>query len=244
MDIKLKDYMYDDIIPVRYSPKMQIKRQGWRCEHRQTGLKHPNCFNKEYNIQEKKAALDIECGALDADFDIILSWSIKTIGKNELWFDHITKKDLSSGQYDSRIVQTIIETMWRYSRIITHYGNAGRFDIPFLRARYLWLKARNLYKGPDFPGYGYMYQSDTYSMAKRCLKISSRRQGSVANTILGEDIKTKIDKNYWMAVKYGNDKQRKEALKYILDHNHKDCEQLEGNYLALKPFIRETRTSI
>lgn len=214
------------------------------CQHRHRYSTHFSCFLREFNIHERKAALDIEAGGLDSDFDITLSWAIKTIGKDEYLYDHITKDDLDSGIGDAWILSTLIETLKTYDRVVTHYGNAGRFDVPFIRGRYLWLKARGIYKGPDFPVYGEMYQSDTYSFAKRCLKIHSRRQNAIAKAILGVDIKTKIDNDYWLAVKYGTKQQRNEALKYIVDHNLKDVEQLEGNYLALLPYVREARTSI
>jgi len=214
------------------------------CPHRHRYSTHFSCFLSKFNIQEKKAGLDIEAGGLDSDFDIMLSWAIKTINKDEYFYDHVTKDDLDSGISDARILSTLIETLKGYDRIVTHYGNAGRFDVPFIRGRYLWLKARKVYEGPDFPIYGEMYQSDTYTFAKRCLKIHSRRQNSIAKAILGVDIKTKIDNDYWLAIKYGTKQQRNDAIKYIVDHNLRDTEQLEGNYLALLPYVREVRSSI
>lgn len=216
----------------------------WRCQHRHNGVRHFNCFLKEFNISEKKGCLDIEAGALNADFDICLSWAIKTVGKDEIFYDHITKKDLDLGTYDKRIIETLVSTMRTYDRLITHYGKNRWFDIPFIRARYLWLKARGLYEGENFPVHGEIYVSDTYGMSKSLLKIASRRQDAVANTVQGKDIKTKIDKDYWMAIKYGNTKARNKAIDYILDHNHKDVQQLEGNYLTLVPFVKETKSSI
>lgn len=234
----------DEIIECRWTPTMRMKRKTYHCKHSHTGLSHKNCYVKENGIEEIKGALDIEAGALDADFDIMLSWTIKTINKDEIFYDHITKKDLDSGTYDKRIVETLVSTMWKYTRLVTHYGKNLWFDIPFVRARYLWLKARNMYNGEDFPKYGEMYVSDTYSMSKKLLKISSRRQNSVANVIQGKDIKTRIEKDYWMAIKYGSTKERNKAIKYILDHNQRDVEQLEKNYLTLVPFIKEIKTSI
>ncbi|MHA1685334.1 MAG: hypothetical protein ACTSYD_02875 [Candidatus Heimdallarchaeaceae archaeon] len=238
------EYQYSRINPLRFSKDEIEKRKNWRCEHRHNGMNHQSCFNKEHGIKERVAAFDIEAGALNADFDITLAWCLKTIGKNEYWYDHIIKKDLEDGIYDNRIIESLVETLWSYDRIVTHYGKARWFDVPFIRARYLWLKARGLYKGVDFPTYGMLWISDTYSMSKRSLKISSRRQNSVANIIQGKDIKTKIEKDFWMAIKYGNSKERNKAIKYIKEHNIKDCEQLEGNYLILLPFCREVRTSI
>jgi len=234
----------DEIIKARWNFKTIQKRKAFKCVHGHTGISHPNCYVKENNIQEVQGAFDIEAGALDGDFDLCLSWANKTIGKDEYFYDHITKKDLDSGQYDKRIIETCVSTMWKYTRLVTHYGSNFRFDLPFIRARYLWLKARGLYEGERFPGPGEMYVSDTYSMAKKLLKISSRRQDNLANVVQGKDIKTKIAKDHWLAIKYGNSAQRKAAIDYIVDHNIKDVEQLEGNFLALLPFTRLIKSSI
>lgn len=234
----------DEVIPCRWTDKMKEARAKYRCVHGHSGLAHPNCYLRENGIEERKGCLDIEAGGLKADFDIVLSWAIKTVNKDEIVYDYITKEDLDSEKYDARLIATIVENMWNFTRIITHYGSNFRFDLPFVRARYLWLKARGLYDGPDFPGYGDMYVTDTYAMARKLLAISSRRQGSVGSVCQGEDIKTSIDRDYWMTIKYGTTRQRKAAIEYIVDHNTKDCIQLEGNYLAMLPFVRETRTSI
>lgn len=248
-----KQLKYTDTLPKYMANLTNIKRANstqyeWLyehgCGHRHRFTKHFSCFLKQYEIEEVKGAMDIEAGALDADFDICLSWCIKTINKDEIFYDHITKSDLDKGIYDKRIIETLVDTMWKYDRLVLHYGKNRWFDLPFIRARYLWLKARNLYEGAVFPSYGEMYVSDTFGMAKSLLKISSRRQNSIANVVQGEDIKTKIDKDYWMGIKYGNNKVREAAISYIVDHNIKDCYQLEGNYLALLPFVNETRTSI
>jgi len=47
-----------------------------------------------------------------------------------------------------------------------------------------------------------------------------------------------------LAIKYGTKQQRNDAIKYIVDHNLRDTEQLEGNYLALLPYVKEVRSSI
>ena len=235
-----------EIIPLRWTPEMKELRSQWKCIHGHTGLSHPNCYLKENDIQERKGCLDIEAGGLKADFDIMLSWAIKTSGKNEYVYDHITTNDLKNGVYDARIMSTLIEHMWAFDRLIVHYGGPGKFDLGFIRTRYLWLiaKNRNLYKGERLPGYGEMYYSDTYPMAKRVLTISSRRQNSIASSILGNDVKTKIDRDCWMDIKYGNARKRQKAINYIIEHNILDCQQLDENYLTLLPFVKETRSFI
>jgi len=235
---------HSPIVPARFSPEEIARREEYKCVHHHSGMSHKNCYNKENGIKERKGCLDIEASNLSADFGIMLSWAIKTSGEDETFYDHVTKKDLESGAYDSRIMRSLMDQMWQYDRIITHYGQNRCFDIPFVRSRYLWLNARRKYTGTRMPGPGEMWLSDTYAMSKRLLALSSRRQNVVANLVQGVDVKTPIDRDHWLAIQNGNSKQRREAIDYIVEHNLKDVEQLDANYLALVPFVTETRTSI
>ena len=233
------------IIPIRWSKEEIKAREKFRCaKHGHDGISHKSCYDKEMGTVERKGCLDIESGNLDADFGIVLSWTIKVSEEETYYTDHITKKDLQSGNYDARLLSTLVKKLWEFDRLITHYGINGRFDIPFIRARYLWLVSRKMYKGQRFPGYGEMYVSDTYSMAKKLLKISSRRQNVVATVIQGIDVKTPIDRDRWLAIQYGNMDQREAAIEYIVEHNIKDTQQLDQNYLLMLPFVRELKSSI
>lgn len=236
--MKLKDYQYSNINPLRYSPEMIRSRKGWHCkEHRHNGIQHANCYNKENDIQERIGCLDIECGGLDAGFDIVYGWCIKLHGKNEIYYDILTVDDLKAGIKDRRVLESLCNTLWKFDRLITHYGSRARFDIPFIRTRCVRL-------GLDFPTYGMLWVTDTYTLAKNLLRLTSNRQSRVARAILGKDEKTTIDDTYWMNVKYGTEKERKKALKYVLDHCEHDVYQLDDNYTKLRPFVRETRTSL
>ena len=240
----MEQFQHSKINPLRWSEFEIARRKRFHCEaHGHNGTTHPKCYNTAKGIVERVGCFDIEAGALNADFDIMLSWAIGKIG-GDVGYDHLTHKNIATGIYDSKIIATLIRELWSFDRIVTHYGNNARFDVPFVRTRYLWLKARGLYNGPDFPTFGMLWQTDTFTMAKQKTKIVSRRQGMIASAILGKDVKTTIEKDYWMAVKYGNASQRQKALKYIVKHNLKDVEQLEENYLTLLPFCRECRTSI
>lgn len=233
------------VIPLRWSQDEENARRAFKCTpHSHNGISHKKCYEREKGIQERKGCIDIEAGALDADFDIMLSWTIKTVEKDEVYCDCLIPADFKKGSYDARLVATCVAAMWKYDRLIGHYSGAGRFDIPFIRSRYFWLKARGYYKGLPFPMWGEMFGTDTYTMSKRLLKISSRRQDSVANTVQGKDIKTRIDKDYWMAIKYGNPAARKSAIQYIQEHNRKDVEQLEQNYLIMLPYYNEVKSYI
>lgn len=240
----MERFQYSKINPRRWSDREIQARKNWHCDkHGHSGITHPKCYNTAHSIVERKGCFDIEAGALVADFDIMLSWSLKKI-RGATAYDYLTHEDIVTGVYDKHIVESLVRELWKYDRIITHYGNNARFDIPFVRTRYLWLNARGLYEGPDFPGYGQLWQSDTFTMAKQKTALSSRRQDSIASTILAKDVKTKIEKDYWMAVKYGSIADRQKAIRYIVRHNLFDVEQLEDNYLMLLPFVLERRTSM
>jgi hypothetical protein len=239
-----KEGQFSKIVPIRWTKEDIKLREEFKCKHSHNGIQHPNCYNVFNGIEERKGCLDIESSNLKADFAITLSWTLKESGKDHYVYDHVTKEDLNSGIYDARIVASLIDEIWKYDRLIGHYCKNGYFDIPFIRARYLWLLARKLYKGTRFPGYGEMWVTDTYTMAKPLLTISSKRQNNIANVIQGKDIKTVIDKDHWMAIQNGSPKQRKAAIDYIVEHNIKDAEQLDANYLLLLPFIKPSRVSI
>jgi len=234
----IEPYQYSQVNPLRFSKAEYLRRLNWHCpNHRHNGLStgHIACYNAAHNIKERKGFLDIEASNLDANFGIILSWCIKTIGKDEIYYDCLTPKDLRSGITDRRIVETLVDHFWKYDRLVTHYG--CKFDIPFIRTRAL---VHNIL----FPEYGYIWHTDVWRIARNKLRLNSNRQGSVARAIQGKDIKTSIHPEKWLQVQFGGARERKEALDYVLQHNEYDVKQGEKNYLLLLPFIRETKTSI
>jgi len=95
-----------------------------------------------------------------------------------------------------------------------------------------------------YPGYGAMKQSDTWQMARKKLKIHSNRQDSVAQTLTQKSDKTRIHPDIWLKAQFGNKKDRKEALDYILEHCKIDVMELEENYLSLLPYVKPSSTSI
>jgi uncharacterized protein YprB with RNaseH-like and TPR domain len=205
------------------------------CKHGHKMIAHFNCFLKEHNIEEKVGCLDIEASNLDANFGVMLSWAIKPVSADYTYYDCLTLEDIDKGTSDKRIVESCVERMLEFDRLVGHYS--CRFDFPFIRTRALHHK---LY----FPEYGLIYQTDVWMMAKKKLKLHSNRQDCVAECLLGENIKTRLHPQKWQEVQFGTKAQRREGLRYVLDHNLRDVEQLEANYLALKPFVKETRTSI
>ncbi len=162
-------------------------------------------------------------------------YCMKPLGSDKIIWDCLTLEDIDNGIQDRRIVESAIDELVKYDRVYGHYSS--RFDVPFLRTRAL---VHGLY----FPGYGAMKQSDTWEMAKRKLKIHSNRQDSVSATLTKKSDKTKIHPDVWLKAQFGTNKERKAALKYILDHCMIDVTELEENYLKLLPYVKPSNTSI
>ena len=215
----------------RFTKKELLARLNWRCKHGQNGISHRCCWDRDHNNVERVAFLDIECSNLKADYGIMLSYCIKPAGSKQILSSVITKKDLQSGVLDKRIVTNCIEDMRKFDKMVGHYSS--RFDIPFVRTR-------ALYWDLDFPQYRELTQVDTWRLAKRLLCLSSNRQNVIAQTILHQDIKTRIVPEVWINALQGNPK----ALAYILDHNRRDVLQLERNYNKLIKFAARCNQTI
>ena len=199
---------------------------NYKCTHGHNGLSHYNCYMREEKKEERVGCLDIEASNLKANFGIILSWAIKPLHEEEIYYDVITKRDLKAGVMDRDVVATLLDTIdTSFDRVVTWYGT--KFDIPYIRSR-------ALYHGLEHYKFGEVLHTDAYYMARSKLCIHSNRQGVVGGFLSGEDIKTKIDFEHWLKALTGNEK----SLAYILDHNLADVQQLEDNYLKLRDFVK------
>lgn len=208
---------------------------NFRCEHKHSFKTHPNCYrNSPDSMVEKIAILDIETSQLKANFGIILSWSVKELD-GEIAVDVLRPDDVAQNLYDKQVTASLIKEMLKYNRLVTQFGTY--FDIPFIRTRAeRW--------GLDFPGFRSIYHTDVWKIAKRKLLLHSNRQGSIAETVLGHDIKTRVNPKIWLAIQFGNTDEKEKAMKYLIDHNMKDVIELEQIYKRLRKYIREGRTSI
>jgi len=208
---------------------------NYRCKHSHSAFEHPSCYKKESKIVEKVCCLDIETSNLHADFGVILSWCIKSLDNKKLFVDTITLDDIHKNKYDSRVVESCVKNLKEFDRVVGQFSTY--FDIPFIRTRAEHWKI-------DFPKYGDIYHTDIWKIAKRKLRLHSNRQGSIAETILGQNIKTRIHPKIWLQMQFGSDKVREDAIEYITKHNKKDVIQLEALYKRLRKYVREGRTSI
>lgn len=204
------------------------------CEHKHTYLDHYNCYIKENPDQKKIGFYDIECSNLDADFGIILSYSIKVLGKNEYYEGCIKKVDIDrakAGDEDKEVVKQLVEDLQKFDLLIGYYSS--RFDMPFIRTRALTC-------GIDFPEYGSIKHIDLYFTIRGKFKLSSNRLENACRVILGKTEKTRVDGKYWRAATRGN----VAALKYITTHNRYDVDDLEKLYVKVIGFRRKAENSI
>lgn len=207
-----------------------VKYMTGRCKHRHRYIEHPNCFIKETNKEIKIGYLDIETTDLVADIGIMLTWVIKTKGKNQYYCGRIKKEEIFNEEFDKRICKDLIDALDNYDVIITYYGT--KFDIPFMRTRCL---AWNL----PFVTFGYLKHKDVYYMVKRLLKLH-RSSLEAATKFFGIHGKDHVEVDVWRKARYGN----KSALDYVFNHNVKDVEILEALHEKLEAYDKGMAKSI
>ena len=210
-----------------------LKLAKGKCKHKHTYLDHYACYLAENpEKEERRAYFDIEASNLDADYGIMLSWAIKPSDSDVVIGDVLTPADVKKGTEDKRIVQSCIEALTNFDKVVTYYGTG--FDIPFLRARALIV-------GVPFPAFGTLKHKDLYYVIKSKFKLSSRRLENACRQLLGATEKTRIDAKYWRNGVRGE----KKSLAYIYDHNLHDVTDLEKLYNKVIEFGKiQNNTSI
>jgi len=204
-----------------------------RCPHRHTYIEHQDCYE---GIPQRIGFFDIETTAFDAGFGILLSYAIKGGGKDKIFSDAITLDDIrksKAGDEDLRLVKNCVRDLSQFDRIVTHYGNDYRFDVPFIRTRAVAL-------GVPFPAYGTIKQEDTYTILKSKFKVGRNRLETACRVLLGETEKNHVDPKVWRAAGRGDAK----ALRYVLDHNKRDVRDLERLYEKIVPFTKGISRSL
>jgi len=214
----------------KFSKQELVKMAATKCKHGHTYLEHPNCYLKDKAADLRIGYLDIESGGLNANFDYMLTWVIKTKGKDEYRCGVIDQKDILAFNFDKQILEKLIESLTEYDVIYTYYGTG--FDIPFIRSRAMMQKMK-------FLTFGAMQHKDLYFVVRSKMKLHKSSLDS-ACAALGIKGKNHIKGNFWMRAKVGD----KEALAYVLDHNKKDCQILEKLHEKLQYYYKDTTNSI
>lgn len=201
------------------------------CNHGHTYLSHYSCYLRENPLKKRYAYLDIEASNLKADFGVCYCYCMKVRGEDTILERVITKRELETC-LDREVVKQFIADLLKFDRTYGYYSS--RYDLPFMRAR-------ALYHGIEFPGYGVRYHKDLYFVARSKLSaLSSRRLKTVAEVVLGKSQKTTLDPRHWIQAMGGN----KKSLDYIVTHCRYDVIDLELVHRKLEPFYPEHDTSI
>lgn len=200
------------------------------CKHGHKYCTHPACYLRETGKKQKIGYFDIETGGLNANFDYMLTYVIKTRDENEYFSGIIKQSDIQSYKLDKVLLKKLIKDLLRYDIIVTYYGT--RFDIPFVRSRALSY-------GLDFPVFGLVKHKDVYYMVKRKMRLHRSSLDS-ACAFLNIKGKNHIKGNLWMKAKLGDEK----TLEYVYNHNVKDVQILEKLHKRLESFVKNTTKSI
>ena len=169
-------------------------------------------------------SFDIETSNLQADFSIMLTACIKPYNQESKVFRADSYPEWKTDRAnDYQIVKAVAEELRKHAIVITHYGIY--FDIPFLRAK---MVKHNLEPLPQ------MFAVDTWSIARKSYKVSSRRLKGLADFFdVGE--KEPVEGPLWMEAAYNGDR---EAMNKIVAHNIKDVEILEKLACLSFPYLR------
>lgn len=180
--------------------------------------------------------LDIEATNLNANFGYMLSYVIKTKGKNEFKSSVISKKEITEFQFDKKVLEDLLRDLECYDVIYTHYGADRRFDIPFIRTRAYFHNMENL-----LPKNMEKFIFDTWLIAKNKLRLHNNRLDSIAEACGITNIKkTPLSSKKWTRAALGDE----DALKYIYTHNKRDSQLLERIHKKLEVVERPIYRSI
>lgn len=221
-----------------------LKRAKWKCplqgHSKHNGLEHPRCFDKFKMVGgEKILFFDIEAEDLNADYGIMFNWCAMDEDGN-IFEDAITlddiKKNKSSDRNiepkeDKRIVQSLVDLMSKYNRVVGHYSCG--YDLPFTRTRAVIC-------GVDFPNYGELYQSDTWVFLKKKFKLSRNSLDNGCRKLIGVSHKDKLS----LSIKHGVLRGEKWAIEASQKHCKQDVIDLVALYNKTYRYSKKTNSSI
>ena len=219
------------------SKKEMEQRVKFHCKHGHNGFSHRLCYENTKGIKERIGFLDIETSDLYATSGMIYCYCIKS-NDGKLIKRTVTLKDLHKGDFDKNLLKQFIEDAKEFDRFVLHYGENGRFDIPFLRTRAVkW--------GLDFPKYKTMYVSDTYPICKNQFRFK-RNSLKMACAFLGIPAKKHpLTPDTWcFSMITGNPKTMQNALDLILLHNIEDVISTEKLWNKIYPYVSLGKKSI
>ena len=222
-----------------------LARERFRCPEKghssKNGFEHPVCFSRNTKglFQEKVLYFDIEAEDLNADYGIMFNWyAIDEDGNH--FEDYISLEDIKKyksnkrdvePREDTRIVQSLVDLMSKYTRVVGHYSCG--YDLPFARTRAVIDKV-------EFPGYGMLFQSDTWVILKKKFKLSRNSLENGCRKLVGITHKDKLS----LSIKHGCLR----GEKWAIDDSRKHCKQDVVDLVALfgltRKYMRQTKSSI
>jgi len=116
---------------------------------------------------------------------------------------------------DKRIIEEFFQDTIDNNLLIGHWFHGRkRFDMPFLRTRAMLMKIDK-----HIPNYGYWRFGDTWRLSSQTINSLGYRLDTLGH-ILGAPVeKTKLSGTQWWLAAQGE----KRGMKYVVDHNVKDC---------------------
>ena len=190
--------------------------ETWQAQETKKLLRAEENKAKNQWILENKsfATFDLETSNLNASIGEILCGCVKHLNGD-------TKTFVAGRNGDGLIADRIRAELMKHDYIVTWYGTG--FDLPFLQTRLLVSGHKPL---------SHIRHVDLYYTARSQLAMHSNRQQAVGEALLGESNKTRLIGSVWNAAMKGS----KPAMKYIVDHCVKDCEELERIFGYLVKF--------
>jgi len=116
---------------------------------------------------------------------------------------------------DKRIIKEFFQDALDCDLLIGHWFHGRkRFDMPFLRTRAMLMKIDK-----HIPNYGYWRFGDTWRLSSQTINSLGYRLDTLGH-ILGAPVKkTRLSGTEWWLAAHGE----KRGMKYVVDHNIKDC---------------------
>ena len=168
---------------------------------------------------------DLETSGFDADWDIILCGSIKPYGKEPVTFraDEYPEWETSRAD-DKKITIDIANELRKHAIVVGHYSE--KFDTMFLRAK---MFRHGIEPLPQ------MFGIDTWRIALKNFKVSSRRQRSLSMFAQLRPEKDEPEGDRWMRAAFNGER---EAMDKIVEHNIIDVRELEKLACISFPYLR------
>jgi len=176
--------------------------------------------------------LDIETTDLKANVGFMLSWGL-LLTDGTIYGDSITRREIMSDtlEPDRRVLKSCMDAIKKHIDVAVTF-NGDRFDIPFLRSR-------TLKHGMWFPGYGEKLHIDLYHQARRQLRTTNKRLGTISE-FLEISPKDHYEVEVWNRARRGNP----EALRHIYDHCIADLHITQDLLIAIGPYAKWMRRSM